>query len=37
MFYIKGMMWPGTDTGQLIISELVPAGYEFSHITRNSG
>ena len=29
--------WLGTDTGQLIINELVPGVYEFNHIPRKGG
>jgi len=29
-------MWLGTDHDQLIINELVPAGYEFNYIPHKS-
>jgi len=28
--------WLGTDTDQITINELVPAGYEFNHIPHKS-
>ena len=31
------MPWLGTDTDQLTITDLVPAGYEFNHIPRKLG